>query len=103
MGIFGKKRVPGISTYELEHEHVRARLDSVFPSNRPSSKLKRTALHTALGIATDRDTNMGHRQKEGVIQREEFDTVVENLTKGGVITSDEATQLRKIAQKPLSD
>lgn len=103
MGIFGKKRVTGISKYELEHEHVRARLDSVFPSNRSSSKMKRVALHTALGIASDRDTNMGVRQKEGVIQREEFDSVVENLKKGGVITNEEATQLRSIAEEPLSD
>lgn len=104
MGLFGKKRVKGISAYELEHDHIRSRLDSVFPAYKSSSKTKRVALHTALGLALDKDANMiGTGQKHGVIQREEFEQAVQGLTEGGVISEKEAEKLRAIAEKPLSD
>lgn len=103
MGLFGKKHVTGISEYELKHEHIQSRLDSVFPSSHESSKIKRAALHTALGIAGDRDTNMGTHQKNGIIQRDEFNAAVSGLETGGVISKHEADQLRKVAEKPLGD
>jgi hypothetical protein len=104
MGIFwGGKSVKGITQYELRHDHLQSRLDSVFPSHLSSSKHKRAALHTVLGLAGDRDTNMPSHQKHGIIQREEFETAVQGLEKGGVITSKEAAKLRQITDKPLSD
>ncbi len=103
MGIFGRKRVKGITKYELEHKHIQSRLDSVFPSHYASSKRKRAALHTALGLAGDRDANMGSFQKGGIIQRDEFEAAVGGLEKGGVISKSEADKLRQIAEKPLSD
>lgn len=103
MGIFGSKHVAGISKYELEHEHILSRLDSVFPSFHESSKGKKAALHTALELALDRDTNMGSGQKNGLIQKDEFESIVHGLETGGAISKHEAEQLRKIAEKPLSD
>jgi fructose-1,6-bisphosphatase len=103
MGIFGNKHVQGITEYELKHKHVQSRLDSVFPSGRGSSKIKRAALHTALGLAGDRDSNMSSSQKHGVIQKEEFESAVSGLENGGVITSDEAAKLRKVAEEPLNN
>ena len=79
-----------------------SRLDSVFPSYRASSKVKRAALHTALGLALDTDTNMSTNQK-GVIQREEFESAITGLEEGGVISAKEAGKLRKAAEKALSD
>ena len=103
MGLFGGKPVKGITQYELKHKHVQAHLDSVFSSYGSSSKIKRAALHTALGLASDKDTNMSPYAKHGVIQPEEFEAAVGGLEKGGVISSHEAEKLRKIAEKPLSD
>lgn len=103
MVLFGRKPVKGISQYELEKERVKAKFDSVFPARYASSKTKRAALHTALGIALDRDTNMHNAQKHGVIQRDEFEAIVVSLEEGGVISSQEALQLRAIAEEPLSD
>ncbi len=103
MGIFGSRSVKGITKYELEHKHIQSRLDSVFPSHISSSKRKRAALHTALGLAGDRDANMTSSQKGGIIQREEFEAAVGGLEKGGVISKSEADKLRQVAEKPLSD
>ncbi|HCC05332.1 TPA: hypothetical protein DEP58_03430 [Patescibacteria group bacterium] len=105
MGIFGKKTVAGISEYELKEHHnkLQGQLDSVFPSTRSSSKLKRAALHTALGMGIDRDDNMSSTQKRGVIQREEFEAAVGGLAEQGIITTKEADKLRQIAEKPLRD
>lgn len=103
MGLFGKKYVPGITKYELEHKHVQAHLDSVFPSSHASSKIKRAALHAALGMGLDRDVNMASSQKGGNIQREEFELAVGGLEQSGVISSEEAKKLRVVAEKPLSN
>lgn len=103
MGLFGKKYVPGITKYELEHKHIQSRMDSVFPSTHASSEIKRAALHTALGIAGDRDMNMRSSQKGGTIQRDEFNAAVSGLETGGVITKHEAEKLRSIADKPLNN
>lgn len=100
MGLFGKKYVPGITKYELEHKHVLANLDSVFPASRASSKAKRAALHTALGLAGDHDSNMSSSQ-DGVIQREEFEAIVGGFESSGFITADEAGKLRARAEKAL--
>jgi hypothetical protein len=103
MGLFGKKYVPGITEYELKHKHVLASLDSVFPSTSSSSKIKRAALHTALGLAGDRDDNMSSTQKHGVIQKDEFESIVGGLENGGVITPQEAEKLRERAAEALSN
>jgi hypothetical protein len=104
MGIFwGGKQTKGITQYELRHDHIQSRLDSVFPSHLSSSKQKRAALHTVLGLAGDRDTNMSSNQKHGIIQRDEFETAVHGLEKGGVISSKEAAQLRQITDQALND
>ncbi len=103
MGLFGSKRVKGITEYELKHKHVQSRLDGVFPSSSSSSKRKRAALHTALELAGDRDSNMSSSQKHGVIQSDEFETAVGGLEKGGVISENEANELRKIAEEPLNN
>ncbi len=103
MGLFGSSRKKGITKYELEHKHIQSRLDSVFPSHLSSSKRKRAALHTALGIALDRDTNMSSSQKRGLIQREEFEEIVSGLESGEVISKKEAEELRKVAEEPLSN
>jgi hypothetical protein len=103
MGFFGKSRVKGITEYELKHKHVLAHLDSVFPHNLSSSKTKRAALHAVLGLASDRDTNMGHAQKGGIIQKDEFYAAIDGLEKGGVISTSEAQQLKSVAEKPLND
>jgi uncharacterized protein YutE (UPF0331/DUF86 family) len=103
MGLFGRKRVAGISEHELQHDHIQAQFDSVFPSYKPSSKTKRAALRTALSLAVDRDMNMSAGQKGGLIQKEEFETIVKGLLDGSVITETEAEKLRAIAEKPLKD
>lgn len=103
MGLFGRKHVSGISQYELDHDHVRSRLDSVFPSYRSSSKVKRAALHTALELALDKDVNMSGTNQKGVIQKGEFDTIVNGLLDGGVISEKEAEKLQVVAEEPLKD
>lgn len=93
----------GISEYELSHDHVRSKLNGVFSSFSSSSKRKRAALNTALDLAVDKDVNMSGTGQKGVIQKDEFETIVNGLLEGDVITKKEAEKLRAIAEEPLSD
>ena len=103
MGLFGGKRVKGISKHELTRERIQSKLNAVFTGSRSSRERKKAALNTALSVALDRDTNMGTHQKKGVIQREEFEMIVSGLEKGNVISSHDAEELRRIAEAPLND
>jgi len=99
MGLFGKKTPKGISEYELTHDHVESRLNSVF-SNTSIGRRKRAALGTAMKQALDKDSDS---HKFGVVQREEFEGIVGGLQEGGVISESEANKLRNAAEKPLED
>jgi hypothetical protein len=75
----------------------------VFPSTHASSKAKRAALHTALGLADDHDSNMSSSQKGGVIQRDEFEAIVGGFESSGFITAEEAGKLRERAERALNN
>ena len=101
MALFGRKRVKGISEYELEHEHVRSRIDSAFP-NTSIGRKKRAILKTGLDSALDHDSNMHHSQK-GVIQKEELENLVHGYKDSGVISDHEAEKVLRAAEEALED
>lgn len=105
MGIFfSGHRKKGITKYELEHEHILNHFDAVLQHHsRKERDRRRAVLHNALELALDRDPNMSHSQRGGLIQADEFQTIVDGLLKSGELSSTEATHLKKIAEQPLSD
>ena len=100
MGLFGRRRVKGISEYEMTRERLHGRLRSAFPYG-SSGRRKMAALDAALGVAMDADHNTAHTQR--VIQEDEFEAIVTSLEDGKVITPKEAQKLRAIAEKDLND
>ncbi len=101
MGLFNKK-VPGITQYELQHRHVMQRFDEVFAHHPKSIRdRKRAELHMALGLTGDRDPNQSSAQKYGVIQRDEFNAIVDSMVHSKQWSEEEARELRAIAEKPL--
>lgn len=102
MALFGKKHVAGITEYELEHKKLRSHFDSILGSS-STGRTKRAALHTALEVALGRDANMPSSQKYGVIQQEEFDSIINGLHERGVISEDEAGRLRQVAEEHLNN
>jgi len=102
MALF-RKTTKGISPYELKHDHIMSHFDSVLSHHSHGEReRRRAALHTALNQALDVDPGM-QRGEHGVIQAEEFEQIVTDLHKGGLISESEAKGLRSVAQKPLRD
>jgi len=59
------------------------------------------ALNTALAVALDADANTSYEQQ--VVQVDEFEMIISTMAENGLITEDEASKLRSIAQKDLHD
>jgi hypothetical protein len=96
--------VKGITSYELKYKHVMDHFDSVFSGHSHDERERRRgALHMALGLGLDRDSNQPHSQHEGVIQADEFHAAVDGLVKSKLISPEEAAKLRQVAEKPLND
>jgi uncharacterized protein YeeX (DUF496 family) len=106
MGLFGKRPVKGISDYELKDHGNRLtnRLHAAFTDNTKHMRdQKRALLDTALGLVNDRDANMAPTQKKGIIQADEFESVVSSFEKQGMFSKDEAAHLRRTAHDALGN
>lgn len=106
MPLWGKKPVKQITAYEL-NEHggrLNNRLHAAFSGHSKNIRdQKRAILDTALGLVSDRDTNMPLNQKTGGVQVDEFESVVGGLEKKGIFSKNEAAHLRNAARDALRD